>query len=271
MTRINTLRRSLSIFEEEVHATIEATCSAQLLRTRRMKLAYFSHHSLTETSILVSSVLSLLSSGKYTRTLTNAVLFTILSFFSPTGLSYMNSCINLSVMETAIEKRALDNKNKRKVTTTATKLPFDDNCPWISDISLEQKKFWSFISQREEKNMFTIPTANQIFHELKDSSYPTPFVLFKLIFWTKHNFWFELNWYDYATYLKSTRLTSFFAKFITPTPHHSTKATILCPQEFCCAFCREKGRERNLGVSLGDITSPTSNFGSYYITGDDRG
>ena len=108
--------------------------------------------------------------------------------------------------------------------------------------------------------MFTIPTANQIFHELKDSSYPTPFVLFKLIFWTKHNFWFELNWCDYATYLKSTRLTSFFAKFTTPTPHHSTKATILCPQEFCCAFCREKGRERNLGVSLGDITSPTSNF-----------
>ena len=112
ITRINTLRRSLSIFEEEVHATIEATCSAQLLRTRRMKLAYFIHHSLTETSILVPSVLSLLSSEKYTGTLTNAVLFTILSFFSPTGLSYMNSCINLSVMETAIEKRALDNKNK---------------------------------------------------------------------------------------------------------------------------------------------------------------
>ena len=64
--------------------------------------------------------------------------------------------------------------------------------------------------------MFTIPKANQIFHELKDSSYPTPFVLFKLIFWTKHNFWFELNWYDYATYLKSTRLTSFFLPNLQP-------------------------------------------------------
>ena len=37
-------------------------------------------------------------------------------------------------METAIEKRALDNKNKRKVTTTATKLPFDDNCQKILEL-----------------------------------------------------------------------------------------------------------------------------------------
>ena len=110
ITRTNTLRRSPSIFEWEVHATIEATCSAQFLRTRRMKLAYFSHHSLTKTSILVPSVLSLLSSRKYIRTLTNTVLYAILSFFSPTGLPYMNSCINLSVMETAIKKRALDKK-----------------------------------------------------------------------------------------------------------------------------------------------------------------
>ena len=225
-----------------------------------MKLAYFSHHSLTETSILVSSVLSLLSSGKYTRTLTNAVLFKILSFFSPTGLSYMNSCINLFVMETAIEKRALDNKNKRKVTTTATKLPFDYNCPWISDISLEQKKFWSFISQREEKNMFTIPTANQIFHELKDSSYPTPFVLFKLIFWTKHNIWFELNWYDYATYLKSTRLTSFFCQIYNPnSPPLYNGHYPLSPGVLLCVLSGERKREEP-GSEFGRYTSPTSNF-----------
>ena len=30
--------------------------------------------------------------------------------------------------------------------------------------------------------MFIIAKANQSFHELKDSSYPTPFVSFKLVF-----------------------------------------------------------------------------------------
>ena len=33
-----------------------------------------------------------------------------------------------------------------------------------------------------EKDMFTIPKVNQIFHESKDSSYPTPFVLFRFVF-----------------------------------------------------------------------------------------
>ena len=103
--------------------------------------------------------------------------------------------------------------------------------------------------------MFTIPKVNQIFHESKHSSYPTPFVLFRFVFWMKHNVWFGLNWYVYATHLKSTCWASFFVKFTTPTPHHSTKATITCPQEFFCTLSLEKGR-----WGLGDITQPTSNF-----------
>ena len=112
---------------------------------------------------------------------------------------------------------------------------------WISDILLEHTKFRSFTLQREKK------ICLQYHKWIKSSTNQRTrltlllFVLFRFVFWTKHNVWFELNLYVYATHLKSSCWASFFVKFTTPTPHHFKKGHYhLSPGVLLCVLSREK-------------------------------
>ena len=87
---------------------------------------------------------------------------------------------------------------------------------WISDILLEHTKFRSFTLQREKKICLQYQKWIKSSTNQRTRLTLLLFVLFKLVFWTKHNVWFELNLYVYATHLKSSCWASFFCQIYNP-------------------------------------------------------